>query len=78
MEINWEDSANCKGTDTEAFFTDEGKGANYDVKLLTAICSRCTVRKECLQIALDNEWIKGWWGGTNERTRERLRQKIAS
>ena len=42
-----------------------------------AICAGCSVRKECLQHALDNDERFGVWGGTTERQR-RLMARAAS
>jgi WhiB family redox-sensing transcriptional regulator len=51
------------------FFIDRGQ----DDRPAKAICSRCSVRQECLQYALDNRILHGIWGGTSARERERLR-----
>lgn len=66
----WRDAALCAQTDPEAFFPDKG-GSTRDAK---AICSRCAVRPECLQAALDNDERFGIWGGLSERERRHLKR----
>ena len=51
--------ANCIGTDTEAFFTDD-HGAYEHPEMLKRICGACTVQTDCLEYALTHE-VKGYW-----------------
>jgi WhiB family redox-sensing transcriptional regulator len=37
------------------------------------LCARCTVQTECLKYALAVPDLVGYWAGTNERERRRLR-----
>ena len=37
------------------------------------LCARCTVRAECLRYALAVPDLVGYWAGTNERERRKLR-----
>lgn len=64
----WQERAQCAGTDTEAFYPEMG-GSGVDAK---RICARCEVRKECLDYALSRAEAHGIWGGTSERERRRM------
>ena len=66
--------ANCNGLDTELFFTDESK-VYSELPLLKRVCNNCVVKNECLDYALHHA-VLGWWGGTSEKTRRELRQKL--
>lgn len=63
--------ANCTGTDTDAFFTDE-QGSYKNPDLLRRICGACTVQTDCLEYALNHD-VKGWWGNTTEQQRRAIR-----
>lgn len=64
--------ANCIGTDTEAFFTDD-HGAYEHPEMLKRICGACTVQTDCLEYALTHE-VKGYWGNTTEQQRKVIRK----
>ena len=68
------EEANCNGIDTELFFTDESK-IYRELSLLKRVCGNCTVQAECLDYALHHA-VLGWWGGTSEKTRRALQQKL--
>lgn len=61
----WMQHAACKGQDVDMFFVGAGE-AIWDA---VAFCSRCTVRKDCLQYAIDNDLHTGVWGGLSPRAR---------
>lgn len=65
------DEANCIGTDTDSFFTDEQGSYEYPA-MLKRICGECKVQAECLDYALHHE-VKGWWGNTTEQQRKAIR-----
>jgi len=65
----WQTLAACKGERVEIFIPDRG-GPSARAKQL---CARCTVRAECLKYALAIPDLVGYWAGTNERERRRLR-----
>jgi WhiB family transcriptional regulator, redox-sensing transcriptional regulator len=67
-DLSWQDDALCAETDPEAFFPEKGGS----IRLPKLICSRCEVRKACLEYALDHEIRFGVWGGLSERERRRL------
>ena len=72
---NFTDQANCIGIDVDMFFTEEGSGTFRDENLLKRICSACTVKIECLDYALNHQ-VQGWWGGTSEIQRKKLRKQF--
>jgi WhiB family redox-sensing transcriptional regulator len=65
----WQTLAECRGERVEMFIPDRG-GPTARAKQL---CARCTVRAECLRYALAIPDLVGYWAGTNERERRRLR-----
>ena len=69
--FDWWQSANCLGVDTELFFTEEGSRSYPHI--VKRLCQRCGVRKQCLQFAVDNDMV-GYWGGTGELERKKLRR----
>ena len=66
--------ANCNGLDTELFFTDATK-TYPQMPLLKRVCGNCVVQEACLDYALHHA-VLGWWGGTSELQRKRLRKKL--
>jgi len=64
----WVDEAICAQVDPEIFFPEKG-GSTREAK---SICSRCNVREQCLQYALDHDERFGIWGGMSERARNRM------
>lgn len=70
---NWRKSANCAGSDPEAFFTDYG-GSSYH-EAVRHVCANCTVSSECLSFALKHD-VHGFWGGTTERDRRVLKARM--
>ena len=67
----WQEHALCSQTDPEAFFPEKG-GSTREAK---RICSRCEVRAECLEYALENDERFGIWGGLSERERRKLKRR---
>lgn len=69
------DGASCRGIDVDMFFLPEGtNGIGPETPLIRRMCNACPCQQECLEWALRHE-SHGWWGGTNERERRRLRQQ---
>jgi len=52
--------AECRGEDTALFFPELGGNAAK----ARVICSRCPVRRECLDYAVADGELAGMWGGT--------------
>lgn len=74
-ELLWVDQANCKGTDTNDFFVPDGSKRYDNEPILKRICDACNVKAECLDYSLHNN-VTGYWGGTTEKTRCTMRQKL--
>lgn len=64
----WSDDALCQrlGIDPNDFFDDVSQAAKD-------ACAACPVRLDCLEHALANG-EKGYWGGTSERERWKIRR----
>ena len=61
----------CAEIGGELFFPEKSEDT-AELKLARKICESCTHKTECLEWAVNNERF-GIWGGTNERTRQRIR-----
>lgn len=64
----WQDRANCAGTDTDEFFPDAGGSGTQAKK----VCRRCEVRPECLNYAIEHDEKFGVWGGKTRNERKLL------
>jgi len=60
----WADDAACRGKSGVVFFSDRrtprGKAEVAEAK---KVCEGCTVRRECLELAVHNGERFGVWGG---------------
>lgn len=56
------------------FWFPEREESSTHVAFAKSICNQCSHKTECLEWALVNERV-GIWGGTNEKTRQRIRSK---
>lgn len=70
---DWRADANCKEIPTDIFFPERGEEIPDVVR---EVCAACTVRMQCLDFAVANK-EPGFWGGTAERTRRKLRREAA-
>lgn len=72
----WQSRAACRGQPAAVFFAPphfERRSAKLDREARAkAVCTTCTVRKECLAYALRIREAHGIWGGLNEEERARL------
>jgi WhiB family redox-sensing transcriptional regulator len=75
-DIGWQYDSACRGEDSDLFFApnyferkEEKEAREAKAK---AICSRCSVREECLDYALRNREPHGIWGGLNEVERKAI------
>jgi WhiB family redox-sensing transcriptional regulator len=76
MNEEWLEQANCKNKDTSIFFPDYGlPGAMKIAKKAKEICSRCSVKTECLEFAIENREEFGIWGGMMVNERKKLISK---
>jgi WhiB family redox-sensing transcriptional regulator len=72
----WARDAACKDLSPEqadAFFFPQRGGS---AKAGRALCRRCPVAQECLELALSQGEAFGIWGGTSERERRVLRREM--
>lgn len=67
---SWWDHAACIGSDPHIFFPRKYESVSTAMK----ICENCPVKMPCLRYALVRPKIKGVWGGTSERERQRIRR----
>ncbi len=67
QKFDWQHKANCKGNG-DVFFFERGYSGDKIAKA-KALCSKCKVKKDCLDFALENRMEYGIWGGktSNER-----------
>ena len=65
----WHEWAACRGKGQEHFIVE--RGGNYQAA--KALCAVCPVDRECLRFALADEELVGFWAGTTESERRRLR-----
>jgi WhiB family transcriptional regulator, redox-sensing transcriptional regulator len=72
---NFTEQANCAGIDVDMFFTKEGTSTFQEEAFLRRICAACPVKSECLDYALHHS-VLGWWGGTSEIKRKKLRRQL--
>lgn len=78
-ELGWQDRARCRGMDPELFFPageDSPHWTGAVDERAVAACRACDVRADCLDWALRHE-RHGYWAGTSERQRRRLRRQLA-
>lgn len=64
---NWTESGNCRERNLEEMFV-TGAAQNQAKR----VCAGCSVQRECLAEALDNQIEFGVWGGKTERERRAL------
>lgn len=70
---SWFPRANCTGEPISVFFPAAGDSLDR----ARMLCAGCSVRDECLAYALADPTLLGWWGGTSERERARMRRAAA-
>ncbi len=69
----WMADGLCAETDPELFYPEKG-GSTREAK---QVCTRCSVRPECLSYALANDERFGIWGGESEPARRRMTRPAA-
>lgn len=67
----WQRRAACRGKGTTSFFPSPGDS----LAAARAVCDACTVQSECLAMAMSDPGLQGFWGGTSERQRQRIRRE---
>lgn len=77
---NWEDDAACKGAPTVLFFPDEPITSQRQWEAGKRFCEQCTVRNECLEMALTAETPGfrryGLFGGMTPKERDLYHDRI--
>ncbi len=79
VEEDWRDRAACKGEPGFVFFPEQVGGPRPkgkpvdDYANARLICGRCPVQTDCLNHALDNREVDGFWGGATPRQRRTIR-----
>ena len=72
----WFGRAECAGEDPEVFFpVGMNSAALAQLRTAKTICSRCPVRAECLQWALETDQDVGVWGGLSEEERRAVKRR---
>jgi WhiB family redox-sensing transcriptional regulator len=70
---SWQAFANCRDEPIETFFP--GRGAS--TKRARELCAGCVVRAECLDTAMADVDLEGFWGGTSAKERGQLRRQAS-
>lgn len=66
-EVQWR-QARCLTVETAKFYPERGNGDDpHEVR--RRVCSTCPIKKECLDLGMENEEQYGIWGGTTPRQR---------
>ncbi|HXW34110.1 MAG TPA: WhiB family transcriptional regulator [Acidimicrobiales bacterium] len=66
---DWQSEAACRGEPVSTFIADRRVPTSKAVQL----CASCGVREQCLEFALTDPALVGYWAGTSARDRRRLR-----
>ena len=78
LSLDWYDRARCKGMDGKIFFPDIPTGTNHRGVFDEAVkvCGLCSVRTECLALAMQAETNDirryGVFGGKTPRQRDKI------
>ena len=70
---SWQARGACRDAETALFFVERGG----DPRPAREACAGCPVKGPCLDYAMADRSIKGTWGGTSERERQRMRGEVA-
>ncbi|HEV2450970.1 MAG TPA: WhiB family transcriptional regulator [Streptosporangiaceae bacterium] len=71
--------AACKGTDPSLWFAPETEGGQARQRReaeTRRICSACPSRVPCLEFALRQPDLSGFWGGVTEEGRKHMRRRM--
>lgn len=77
--LKWKERGYCRTMDPEIFFA-KGRGNLGAIQSAKEVCNtKCPVRDQCREYALEENIDHGVWGGlsTNQRTKIRRRRKRA-
>ena len=67
-DFTWMDFAACHGADPDIFFAETNWHANHEKA--RSYCRKCTVYKNCMKFAMDNDIEHGIWGGLSPSQRK--------
>ncbi len=71
----WKGQAACRVITPDLFFPLGSTGDALDqIADAKQVCQTCSVRRECLQFALETNQEAGVWGGTSEEERRVMRR----
>ncbi len=78
-DYSWRNEALCRDTDPELFFPIGTTGqALLQISEAKNVCCECTVKRKCLEFAIETNQDCGIWGGLSEDERRDVRRKIAA
>lgn len=69
LKSRWARYGACTGLGPGVMYQTSAK---KQIELATEVCGQCSVRQECLELALLGEETEGVWGGTTEAERKSL------
>ena len=69
----WHRHAACKGVDVAEFFP--GRNGKKNVPDICQLCETCPVAVDCLEYAVADPSLLGWWAGTTNRHRQIIRRQ---
>ena len=74
LDADWQETAGaaCRGMDTKFFYPPGSEG----IAEAKAVCTKCPIKVECLQYALEYGEDYGIWGGETERARVIIRKRL--
>lgn len=76
----WRDKASCKNVDNRLFFDffqGNCKADDERLAFLKELCSKCPVKKECLDFAVRNGIQYGVWGGLLPKERKEIITQVS-
>ena len=73
---NWREGAACRGMDVNMFFPEKGGQGAVTTRKAKAICAGCAVQEHCLMFAIKADERLGIYGGTSERQRRALADRM--
>lgn len=76
----WQQSARCRGVNTELFFSADGEGGEarrHRQQRAKEICGKCPVRSQCRDFAMRSRQSFGIWGGMTELERSQALERFS-
>jgi WhiB family redox-sensing transcriptional regulator len=67
--VSWEEQAACRRERSIDFLSE----LECEIKRAKAVCGGCSVREECLEMALATPWLIGVAGGLTPAERRKIR-----